>query len=117
MKFLVDAQLPLSLKTWLRKQGYDTIHTRDLPRENLSDDAFIIDLAEKENRIIITKDSDFFKAHLINGLPKQLLMITTGNIVNKDLLLLFEANFPAILSYFDKGANIIELSNHTFSVH
>lgn len=117
MKFLVDAQLPLSLKVWLRKQGHDVIHTRDLPRENLSGDSTIMEIAEKENRIVISKDSDFFKFHLVNGKPQQLHMITTGNIVNKDLILLFEVNFAVITDLFQNGAQVVELSNDTIAVH
>ncbi|WP_017747696.1 DUF5615 family PIN-like protein [Scytonema hofmannii] len=32
MKFLVDAQLPIRLARFLQASGYDTIHTRDLPK-------------------------------------------------------------------------------------
>ncbi|MEH1991726.1 DUF5615 family PIN-like protein [Nostoc sp.] len=32
MKFIVDAQLPVRLARFLKTSGYDTIHTRDLPR-------------------------------------------------------------------------------------
>ncbi len=35
MKFLVDAQLPVRLARFLKTSSYDTIHTRDLPREML----------------------------------------------------------------------------------
>ena len=37
MKFILDAHLPLALKTWLKARGHDVVHTRDLPRKNLSD--------------------------------------------------------------------------------
>lgn len=33
MKFLVDAQLPVRLARFLQKNGYDTLHTRDLPQQ------------------------------------------------------------------------------------
>jgi predicted nuclease of predicted toxin-antitoxin system len=36
MKFLVDAQLLVRLARWLRTSGYDTIHTFDLPQQNLT---------------------------------------------------------------------------------
>ena len=31
----------------------------------------------------VTKDSDFLDSHLISGVPVKLLLVTTGNIVNK----------------------------------
>jgi predicted nuclease of predicted toxin-antitoxin system len=33
MKFLLDAQLPLALKSWLKSQGHDVVHTLDLPQK------------------------------------------------------------------------------------
>lgn len=41
MKFLVDAQLPRRLARFLQSQGYDAIHTRDLPEGNATSDAYI----------------------------------------------------------------------------
>lgn len=117
MKYIVDAQLPLSLKTWLRKKGHDVIHTRDLPLENLSIDSMVIEIADKEDRIVISKDSDFFKAHLIKGKPQRILMITTGNIVNKDLFALFESNFNIIDILFQDEYQIVELNNQEIIVH
>lgn len=76
MKFIIDAQLPDRLKTWLTDRGFDTIHTNDLPDKHLTADQYIIKIAEKENRIVISKDSDFYKANLIEGRPKRLLFVT-----------------------------------------
>lgn len=38
MKFLVDAQLPVRLARFLQASGYDTIHTRDFPKQNATSD-------------------------------------------------------------------------------
>ncbi len=38
MKFLVDAQLPVRLARFIQASGYDTLHTRDLPRQNATSD-------------------------------------------------------------------------------
>lgn len=35
MKFIIDAQLPYRLKDWLIAQGFDAIHTRDLPEAKI----------------------------------------------------------------------------------
>jgi len=117
MKFVVDAQLPERLKYWLVDKGFDTIHTNDLPQKHLTPDTVIIEISEIENRIVITKDSDFYKSNLINGVTKNILFITTGNIVNKDLKKLVELNFLKIKYYFEKGNNVIELDNSTIRVH
>lgn len=117
MKFIVDAQLPARLKHWLVEKGYDTIHTDDLPQKHLTPDKFIIDVAEKQNRIVVSKDSDFYKSNIIDGIPKRILFITMGNIVNKELLKLFELNFPTIITYFETGRKVIEFDNNSIRVH
>ena len=110
MKFLIDAQLPYRLKFWLVSKGFDTIHTTDLPNQNLTEDLTIADVADAENRIVISKDSDFLKLIILQDKPKRLLMITTGNIVNRKLLELFELNFETALKLF-KSFDVVEMNN------
>ncbi len=110
MKFLVDAQLPYRLKAWLLAKGFDAIHTSDLPAQNLSADLDIVRIADAEDRIVISKDSDFFKLHILQKKPARLLMITTGNIINQQLLLLFEQNLKTILELF-KSYSVVEMNN------
>lgn len=117
MKFIIDAQLPVRLKKWLVKNEYDAIHTDDLPRKEFTSDLEIIRVAESENRIVISKDSDFYKFNLINGKPKRILFLTMGNIVNKELIRLFELNFPTIEKLFNNGSMIIEFNNDSITVH
>lgn len=110
MKFLIDAQLPYRLKYWLIEKGFDTIHTQDLPEANETEDSDIVAFAEKENRTVISKDSDFLKLHILSGKPQKLLLITTGNIVNKDLLVLFERNFETAMKLFN-SYKVVEMNN------
>ena len=117
MKFLIDAHFPIRLKYWLIENGDDALHTLDLPSKNGSLDAEIIEKAEAEASIIITKDSDFIKFRIIYGKPSRLLMVTTGNIVNQDLIKLFESNFPTIKELFKAGRKVIEIDNTTITVH
>ncbi len=119
MKFIVDAHLPYRLNLWLNEIGFDAIHTRDLPEANETEDIDIATFADIENRTVISKDSDFLKLRILQNKPKQLLMITTGNIVNKDLIALFEQNFQTIIQLFD-SFDVVEMNNsfvvgHDFS--
>ena len=116
MKFLVDAQLPYRLKDWLSVRGFDAIHTTDLPAQNQSTDRDIAQIADAEDRIVISKDSDFLKLHILQKKPSRLLMITTGNIVNQQLLLLFERNFETIRQLFESYA-VVEISNSFVTGH
>jgi predicted nuclease of predicted toxin-antitoxin system len=110
MKFIVDAQLPYRLKDWLTEKGFDTIHTRDLPEQNETEDLNIADIAQNESRTVISKDSDFLKLRILQDKPEKLLMITTGNIVNKDLLSLFEQNFETVEKLF-VSFDVVEMNN------
>ena len=110
MKFLLDAQLPYRLKLWLIAKGLDALHTEDLPNQHLTSDLEIVRVADNENRIVISKDSDFLKLRILQNKPKRLLMITTGNIINKDLLKLFEQNFEIAETLFDTF-DVVEMNN------
>ncbi|MEM7124797.1 MAG: DUF5615 family PIN-like protein [Chloroflexota bacterium] len=116
MKFLVDAQLPRRLANFLRTAGYDAIHTRDLPLENRTPDTIINEVSMTEHRIVITKDSDFTDSHLLKNEPYKLLLISTGNIKNDDLLSLFEQNLDRIVEAFATHT-YVELDRHHLTIH
>ncbi|MEM1134361.1 MAG: DUF5615 family PIN-like protein [Bacteroidota bacterium] len=116
MKFVIDAQLPKRLTYWIKDQGYDAIHTLDLPEQNLTEDGVIIRLSVEQQRVVISKDSDFYEQYILKGEPHKLLMVTTGNIVNKKLIELFQRNFSKICELLDDN-NVIELNNSELIVH
>jgi predicted nuclease of predicted toxin-antitoxin system len=80
MNFLVDAQLPRRMTAWLAAAGCNAIHTLDLPDANRTTDEQINDVADQEQRVVITKDADFVDSHLLRRRPPKLLLISTGNI-------------------------------------
>jgi predicted nuclease of predicted toxin-antitoxin system len=97
MKFLVDAQLPRSLAASLKWWGHDAVHTLDLPSGNRTSDSRINEISVEEQRVLITKDADFVNSFLVSGVPYKLLLVSTGNIVNRDLEDIFAKNLAAIL--------------------
>lgn len=80
MKYLIDAQLPYLLADVLRHKGFDVVHTDDLPDKDETSDTIIRQLAALDDRIVITKDSDFQDSYLLFKQPPKLLLLTTGNI-------------------------------------
>ena len=80
MKILLDAQLPRSLARPLRDQGFDTLHTFDLPDGNRSSDAMLSASADRDGRVVFSKDADFIQSHFLRESPLKLLVIATGNI-------------------------------------
>lgn len=116
MKFLVDAQLPRRLCTWLHDAGHDAHHTLDLERGNATSDAEVMAVAHQEQRIVVSKDDDFVQSHLLNGRPEKLLLIATGNINNAALENLFKRNLPAIEKALTSG-HFVELGQDWLVVH
>lgn len=116
MKFLIDANLPFKLAQSLKNKGYDVIHTDDMPNKERTKDNEIRKVSIEQNRIIITKDTDFLDSHIIQGIPSKLLLVTTGNIANKVLIQLFDNHFERIITLFDKF-DLIEFDNEQIVGH
>ncbi|MEZ0541417.1 DUF5615 family PIN-like protein [Fibrella arboris] len=100
----------------LRQRHFDVVHTDDLPDRERTGDQYIRVLATKENRIVITKDTDFQDSYLLHKVPPQLLLLTTGNIKNRKLLDLFRATIDEIDVLFSSHS-FIELTNEAYLVH
>lgn len=116
MRFIVDAHLPMRLVSWLKERGHDAIHTHELPLKNETDDLDIIQISVDEDRIVVSKDEDFYNYFILKGQPPKLLMLTMGNVINKDLMILFEKNIQQIESDLLDN-KVVELSNETVTVH
>lgn len=99
MKFLVDAQLPKSLAVFLLEKGFDAIHTLELPNRNATKDSEIRLLSIQDERIVISKDADFYDSYTAKQEPHKLVYLTIGNLSNKDLLKIFD-KISATLSRF-----------------
>jgi predicted nuclease of predicted toxin-antitoxin system len=112
LKFIVDTQLPPKLSDLFNNFGFDSIHTIDLPFKQFTSDDQIINIAKNQSRIIITKDKDFFDNYFLKGAPPKILLLTTGNISNSNLLELFKMRLQNIADKFDNNADIVILSTN-----
>ena len=115
MKFIVDAQLPKSLARLLRELGHDAVHTLELPHRNRTDDEEINTLSLAEQRVVISKDSDFFDSYFGKQEPYKLLYLTMGNIRNSELLTLFQKNILSIEQEL-MSADVIEMNRKALVV-
>lgn len=116
MKFLVDAQLPAKVARALQSAGHDAVHTSQLPDGNRSTDRQITLMADAEDRVVITKDSDFRVSHLVQGSPRRLLLVTTGNVPNDALLALLQRHLDGVVAALDE-ARFVELGPATVTIH
>jgi predicted nuclease of predicted toxin-antitoxin system len=89
---------------WLRSAGCDAVHTLDMPDENRSTDEQIIEFAEQEQRVVVTKDADFVNSHLLCARPSKLLLVSTGNISNRELEQLLTPLIPILVVEFQSHA-------------
>ena len=105
----VDAQLPAKIAQLLRTAGQDAVHTSELPEGNRTTDQALAREADLEGRVVVTKDRDFRDGHLLSRSPRHLLVVTTGNITNRELLALFDGNLTAIVEALSESP-FVELS-------
>lgn len=62
MKFIIDAHLPKTVSAFF--SDHDVIHTSDLKDGNRTKDKLINSLSVLEDRILITKDNDFYYSYV-----------------------------------------------------
>ncbi len=111
MKFIVDAQLPRSLARFLCDKGHDAIHTLDLPDGNDTIDLEINRLSLTEERVVISKDKDFYDSFTARREPYKLLHIRIGNSTNAALLALCEKNLDKIIAELET-CTVVELTRN-----
>ena len=116
MKFLIDAQLPRSLSDLLKLEGYDSIHTIELPKANDTQDNEILKICLEENRIVVSKDGDFLESFLINKSPRKLILVKTGNIQNEELLTLFKLNLQYLCTSIEEN-DLVEINRSDIIIH
>ena len=116
MKFLIDAQLPRRLVAELKQSGFEARHTLELPEGNHTTDRALIELSITDESILVTKDSDFVQSFLLKREPWKLLLISTGNISNDDLMNLMKQNIGQIVASF-KTFDFIELNRINLICH
>jgi len=116
MKFIIDAQLPKRLMYRFRDAGCDAVHTLDLPQGNRTADNDIIEIAMQENRVVVTKDSDFVDAFWLKNEPKKLLLISTGNITNNLLEQILVPNIDKIIETLNEY-DYVELTRQHVIIH
>jgi predicted nuclease of predicted toxin-antitoxin system len=116
LNFIVDAQLPTRLCAWRRERGHDCVHTKNLPTANRTTDSEILRLAAKEKRCVISKDGDFRISFELGRGPERLLLISTGNLPNDDLLAIFSPHELRLFGALEKFY-FVELHREMLVIH
>ena len=93
MKFLVDNQLPATLAEYLRQRG----------------DREICRYAETEDRVVISKDEDFFYLAKQRAARIRVVWVRMGNCRTAVLLAAFERSWNRIEACLEAGDLVIEV--------
>lgn len=106
MKFLIDAQLPPALCSWLEQRGNVAEHVFGIGMVNASDDE-IAKHAQDSESILISKDDDFVTLRLPDRFC--LIWLRCGNSTNRALLAWLEPRWDQIELWLTKGERFIEV--------
>lgn len=116
MRFLVDAQLPRRLASFLQQAGHEAMHTLDLPEGNRTPDEVIEEVPRRERAVLITKDRGFMHGVVLGIGVHKLLLVSTGNISNDELLTLFARHLGELALTLEEH-EFVELTRERLVVH
>jgi len=92
------------------------LHTLDLPNANRTSDSLINRISLADQRIVVTKDADFVDSFLVTGVPYKLLLISTGNISNRELESLLIPRLTQVAEAFAEH-HFVELNRTSLIIH
>jgi len=107
VKFLVDNALSPYIAEELRKAGYDAIHVRERGIAS-SPDEEIFELAQRDERIILSADTDFGTLLVFRQAAKPSVVIFRQSDKRPPkLLAVFLANLPTVAEALEQGAVVV----------
>jgi predicted nuclease of predicted toxin-antitoxin system len=77
-----------------------------LEAQNRTKDSAINEISIHEQRIVISKDTDFYHSHLLQGRPWRLVLVRIGNIGSRDLIALFRRHLPVLVASLEENTFI-----------
>ena len=112
MKLLLDANLSPEVGRRLKEAGHDAIHVADIGLLTAADPE-ILQSAAKEERTLLTADSDFGALLALGSLasPSVLLLRSADHLRPNEQAGLIAANLPQIAKDLEKGAIVSLTSN------
>lgn len=116
MRFLCDVHIPIALSKRLAKAGHESMHVNQLPAKWHTSDKDIAHLADREDRILITKDADFRDSAIVQGTPRKLIKVNLGNIPHRELSAILFDNMEHIASLNERPRFLLEVDKGRLSV-
>lgn len=109
MKVLCDVHISFRLVKYLQSQEIDAVHVNAILDKWNTKDSDICRYADEHNYIVVTKDVDFRNSYFLQDTPGKVIRVCLGNISNRELIKLFEANLENFQKIYQKDRFYIEI--------
>jgi len=108
LQFLVDAQLPPALASWLTEAGHPAKHVEDVGLRN-AEDSPIWHYALEHQAVLLTKDEDFTGRAKQSRPAPLIVWLRIGNYSNRALRTWLTPLLPKIAREIERGQRFIEV--------
>jgi predicted nuclease of predicted toxin-antitoxin system len=108
VKFIVDNQVPVALCHFINAKGADCRHVLEAGLAR-TQDHLIWQQAIATDRVIVSKDEDFFFLASLPGSEGRLVWVRLGNCRKSILLREFERRWPQVIASLEAGERVVEI--------
>ncbi|MDQ3100340.1 MAG: DUF5615 family PIN-like protein [Bacteroidota bacterium] len=115
MKFICDVHISIRLSKRLNEEGFDCTHVNQLPSHWRTSDSEIALIADREDRILISKDSDFRNSCIVKGTPQKLIKVNLGNIPDQTLIDLLLRSIVQLEKLNERSRFLVEIDLNRMS--
>jgi predicted nuclease of predicted toxin-antitoxin system len=109
VRFLVDANLPPALASWLIERGHAAEHVGDTGEASRADTQ-IWDEAIAVGYVLVSKDEDFARRRSVSLAGPQVVWIRLGNTRRAALLSHLERVWPQLEAALERGEPLVEVT-------
>ncbi len=108
MKWLIDNAISPLVSSGMQAAGHDAVHVRDRGMSS-ANDAEIFDLAARENRVIVSADTDFGTLLALRSVSKPSVVLFRGATPRRPAAQVARllANLPSVEDALNAGAIVI----------